>query len=51
MNEIKHEIIVKGTPKIENIPKEMLKIFCETILGEIEDYFHLQNKKIKQRYL
>ncbi len=36
MQEKKHEVIVSGVPKIENIPKDTIRIFCETVLREVE---------------
>ena len=35
MKEIKHEVITQGTPKIENMPKEVFNVFCKSILDVI----------------
>lgn len=32
MKEIKHEVITQGTPKLENMPKEVFNVFCKSIL-------------------
>ena len=32
MKEIKHEIIAQGTPKLENMPKEVFNVFCASVL-------------------
>lgn len=39
MKEIKHEVITQGTPKLENMPKEVFNVFCNSILSLIEDYY------------
>lgn len=38
MKEIKHEVITQGTPKIENMPKEVFNVFCTSLLSLVEDY-------------
>ncbi len=43
MQEKKHEVIISGVPRIENIPKDTIRIFCETVLREVEEYY--QSKK------
>ena len=35
MKEIKHEVITQGTPKLENMPKEVFNVFCKNILDVI----------------
>ena len=35
MKEIKHEVITQGTPKLENMPKEVFNVFCKSILDVI----------------
>ena len=35
MKEIKHEVLTQGTPKIENMPKEVFNVFCKSILDVI----------------
>ena len=35
MKEIKHEVIKQGTPKLENMPKEVFNVFCKSILDVI----------------
>ncbi len=45
MQEKKHEVIVSGVPRIENIPKDTIRVFCETVLSEIESYFHDEDKE------
>ena len=35
MKEIKHEVITQGTPKLENMPKEIFNVFCKSILDVI----------------
>ncbi len=39
MREIKHEIVINGTPRLENMPKDAFKVFCNSLLSEIEDYY------------
>ena len=39
MKEIKHEVITQGTPKLENMPKEVFYVFCTSLLAAIEDYY------------
>lgn len=39
MRERKHKVIVNGTPKLENMPKDAFKVFCSSFLSEIEDYY------------
>ena len=39
MKEIKHEVIIQGTPRLENMPKEVLNVFCTSLLAEIDDYY------------
>ena len=39
MKEIKHEIIVQGTPKIENMSKEDFDVLCTSLLCLVEDYY------------
>ncbi len=46
MQEKKHEVIVNGVPKIENIPKDAMRIFCETILREVEEYYNKERQKL-----
>lgn len=36
MKEIKHEVITQGTPKLENMPKEVFNVFCKSILDVID---------------
>ena len=46
MKEIKHEVITQGTPKLENMPKEVFNVFCKGILDIIiEDEKGKQNNK------
>ncbi len=35
MKEIKHEVITQGTPKLENMPKEVFNVFCKSLLDVI----------------
>ena len=44
MKEIKHEIIIQGTPKLENMPKEVFNVFCKSILDII-----IEDEKGKQK--
>ena len=37
MKEIKHEVITQGTPRLENMPKEVFNVFCKSILDIIID--------------
>lgn len=39
MKEIKHEVIKQGTPRLENMPKEVFNVFCTSLLAAIEDYY------------
>ncbi len=39
MKEIKHEVITQGTPRLENMPKEVFNVFCTSLLAAIEDYY------------
>lgn len=39
MKEIKQEIIVRGTPRIENMPKEDFNVLCTSLLRLVEDYY------------
>ena len=39
MKENKQEIIVRGTPRIENMPKEDFNVLCTSLLCLIEDYY------------
>ena len=43
MKEIKHEVITQGTPKLENMPKEVFNVFCKSILDII-----IEDEKGKQ---
>ena len=46
MKEIKHEVITQGTPRLENMPKEVFNVFCKSILDIIvEDEKGKQNNK------
>lgn len=45
MKEIKHEVITQGTPRLENMPKEVFNVFCTSLLTLIEDYFIEENAK------
>ena len=46
MKEIKHEVITQGTPRLENMPKEVFNVFCKSILDIIiEDEKSKQNNK------
>ncbi len=47
MKESKHEIIVQGTPKIENMPKEDFDVLCTSLLCLVEDYYK-DNECIKE---
>ncbi len=51
MRESKHKVIVNGTPKLENMPKDAFKVFCSSLLSEIEDYYkgkaNMENQKTK----
>ena len=44
MKENKHEVITQGTPRLENMPKEVFNVFCTSLLNLIEDYYQ---EKIK----
>ena len=46
MKEIKHEVITQGTPRLENMPKEVFNVFCTSILSLIND--DLQDKNTKK---
>ena len=49
MKEIKHEVITQGTPKFENMPKEVFNVFCKNILDIIiEDKKDKQNNKSRE---
>lgn len=49
MKEIKHEVITQGTPKIENMPKEVFNVFCKNILDiVIKDKKDKQNNKSRE---
>ena len=59
MKEIKQEIIVRGTPRIENMPKEDFNVLCTSLLCLVEDYYKdyeykkqgkRADKKIKATY-
>ena len=39
MNEIKHEVITQGTPRLENMPKEVFNVFYTSLLCLVEDYY------------
>ena len=39
MKEIKQEIIVRGTPRIDNMPKEDFNVLCTSLLCLVEDYY------------
>ncbi len=43
MREGKHKVIVNGTPKLENMPKDAFKVFCSSLLSEIEEYYKGEN--------
>ncbi len=45
MKEIKHEVITQGTPKLENMPKEVFNVFCTSLLAAIEDYYKEDKSK------
>ena len=46
MKEIKHEVITQGSPRLENMPKEVFNVFCKSILDIIiEDEKSKQNNK------
>ena len=44
MKEIKHEVITQGTPRLENMPKEVFNVFCKSILDII-----IEDEKGKQK--
>ena len=44
MKEIKHEVITQGTPKLENMPKEVFNVFCTSLLAAIEDFYKNDNQ-------
>ncbi len=48
MKEIKHEVITQGTPKLENMPKEVFNVFCTSLLGAIEDYYKGDTDKTEE---
>lgn len=48
MKEIKHEIIVQGTPRIDNMPKEDFNVLCTSLLCLIEDYYKDYEHKNKE---
>ena len=49
MKEIKHEVMTQGTPKFENMPKEVFNVFCKNILDIIiEDKKDKQNNKSRE---
>ena len=39
MKELKHEVIINGTPQPDNMPKEDFTIFCTALLSLVEDYY------------
>ena len=39
MKEIKQEIIVRGTPRIDNMPKEDFNVLSTSLLCLVEDYY------------
>ena len=45
MKEIKHEVITQGTPKPENMPKEVFNVFCTSLLSLINDELQDNNTK------
>ena len=47
MKEIKHEVITQGTPRLENMPKEVFNVFCTSLLAAIEDYYNKHTAKNK----
>ena len=52
MKEIKQEIIVRGTPRIENMPKEDFNVLCTSLLCLVEDYYkdyEYKRKKTSQQ--
>jgi len=48
MKEIKHEIITQGTPRLENMPKEVFNVFCTSLLAAIEDYYKGDTDKTEE---
>ena len=49
MKEIKHEVITQGTPRLENMPKEVFNVFCTSLLAAIEDYYKEDHKNEENR--
>lgn len=50
--ETKHEVITQGTPRFENMPKEVFNVFCTSLLAVIEDYYkdyEYKRKKTSQQ--
>ena len=43
MKEIKHEVITQGTPRLENMPKEVFNVFCTSLLSLVEDFYSQKN--------
>lgn len=37
--ETKHEVITQGTPRLENMPKEVFNVFCTSLLCLVEDNY------------
>ena len=49
MKEIKHEVITQGTPRLENMPKEVFNVFCTSLLAEIDDHYRGGKDKSKEK--
>jgi len=47
MQESRHEIEVRGIPKIENMPKGEWEILCKALLREVEKGHSKRSGKIK----
>lgn len=45
MKEIKHKVITQGTPRLENMPKEVFNVFCTSLLSLINDGIQDNNTK------
>ena len=49
MKEIKHEVITQGTPRLENMPKEVFNVFCTSLLTLVEEFYKEEKAKDKRK--
>jgi len=46
MGELKREVIIKGKPNIQNMPKDTAKIFYAALLKQIKEHYVSDNQNM-----